>query len=190
MDTTPNFPITHNSLTRNDILPSYNIKRVNREIVKFWNIDQPYVDPLVQFNNKVRYITFMDNIVYFMLIKKKSNIINQNDDGNIVVSIEMQGSNYPFSPPKKILINGKNYFEYLRPNSDTYDILQHLIGKKCLCCSTLMCKNNWGPYKNLKDLLQEIIDNFELKQRIIEYIHARKIRSKFLIDDIPIFDYI
>ena len=54
MDTTPNLPITHNSLTRNDILPSYNIKRVNREIVKFWNIDQPYVDPLVQFNNKVR----------------------------------------------------------------------------------------------------------------------------------------
>ena len=190
MSTTHNLPISYNPLTRHTTCSRYNKKRINNEIRKFWLIDEPYVDPLVTFNNKVRYVTFMDNVVYFMLIKKKSNIINQNDDGNIIVSIEMQGSNYPFSPPKKILINGKNYFEYLRPYDDSYKILEHFIGTNCLCCSTLMCKNNWGPQKTLKDLLQEIIDNFNLKQRVIEYIHARKIRSKFLVDDIPIFDYI
>lgn len=168
----------------------YSRKRIDKELVKFWLIDEPYVDPLVEFNNKVRYVTFIDNVVYFMLIKERSNIINQTDKGNIIVAFEMQNSNYPFGPPKKVLINGKNYFEYLRPNEPTYHILEYFIGQKCLCCCTLMCKNNWGPQKNLKNILQEILKTFDTKQRIVEYLHAKKIKDKYLIDDIPIFDFI
>tara|TARA_B100000513_G_scaffold183486_1_gene103573 strand:+ start:633 stop:1166 length:534 start_codon:yes stop_codon:yes gene_type:complete len=168
----------------------YNKKRIRKELNKFWLIDEPYVDPLVSFNNKVRHVTFIDNTIYFMLIKEKSNIINQTDNGNIIVTVEMQNSNYPFSPPQKVLINGKNYLEYLRPNGPTYHILEYFIGQKCLCCSTLMCKHNWGPQKNLKDILEEILKTFNLKQRIVEYLHAKKIKDKYLIDDIPIFEYI
>ena len=53
-----------------------------------------------------------------------------------------------------------------------------------------MCKNNWGPQKNLKNILQEILKTFDTKQRIVEYLHAKKIKDKYLIDDIPIFDFI
>lgn len=170
--------------------PNYSTVRIKKELKEYWYLDDPTIDPLVEFNNKIRFIDMIEHTVYFMLIKNKNNIINQTEKGNIIITFEMKDSNYPFGCPKKTLINGNNYFEYLRPNSNTYDILQHFIGTKCLCCSTLMCKNNWGPQKKLKDILQEIINNLNLKQRVIEYIHARKIRSKFLIDDIPIFEYI
>ena len=168
----------------------YSRKRIDKEIQTYWMIDTPYVDPLVEFNNKIRYIDIIDHVVYFMIIKERNNIINQIDDGNIVIAFEMQNSNYPFGPPKKVLINGKNYFEYLRPNGSTYDILEYFIGQKCLCCSTLMCRNNWGPQKNLKNILQEILKTFNTKQRVIEYLHVKKIKDKYLIDDIPIFDFI
>ena len=168
----------------------YSRKRIDKEIQTYWMIDTPFVDPLVEFNNKIRHIDIIDHVVYFMIIKERNNIINQIDEGNIIVAFEMQNSNYPFGPPKKVLINGKNYFEYLRPTESTYNILEYFIGQKCLCCSTLMCRNNWGPQKNFKNILHEILKMFNTKQRIVEYLHAKKIKYKYLIDDIPIFDFI
>ena len=105
----------------------YSIRRINNEIKKFWLIDEDYIDPLVEFNNRIRHIGIIDDVIYFMLIKNRNNIINQIDDGNIVVAFEMKKSNYPFGPPKKTLINGRNYFNYLKYSGPNYKILETLI---------------------------------------------------------------
>ena len=92
-------------------------------------------------------------------------------------------------PVYKTDVNNYNGF-HLAAYNEFYDILEYFIGQKCLCCSTLMCRNNWGPQKNLKNILQEILKTFNTKQRVIEYLHVKKIKDKYLIDDIPIFDFI
>lgn len=170
----------------------YIIKRVKKELEwpKFWSMNDPYVDPIEEFNNKIRFIDFTDNHIYFVWIHDRSTIHDIDISENTLITIKMDKSFYPFSPPKQILINGTNYFEYLKLHYNSNRILNKITNKRCFCCSTLMCKNNWNPHKNLKDLLNEIMFTLTVKKRIVEIIHAEKIIDKYLIQDIPIIDYI
>ena len=93
---------------------------------------------------------------------------------------------YPFRPPT-VKINNIDYMDLLKiSESWKFDIL---VNKKCLCCSTLLCRNNWHACANIVTLLIEIIDNLELKLRFNELRHVKKIKLKYLIDDIPLEQY-
>ena len=97
-------------------------------------------------------------------------------------------SEYPFCPPCKILINKINYISLLKCSSSDLKILK--INKNCLCCSSLMCKNNWGPTLNLFNILDEVESTLKIKKGIINYIFCNVIKRKYLIDDIPLFQYL
>ena len=60
---------------------------------------------------------------------------------------------YPFRPPQ-VKIGDNNYLDILcNMRSST---------EKCLCCSSLACKDNWDLQKKIADLANEINENLQL----------------------------
>lgn len=84
---------------------------------------------------------------------------------------------YPFRP-YDVKVGIYNYKSLLILNNFSRKIL----GRECMCCSTLLCGHNWTPQNTLYDLLTEIKNNLELKLRSIEIFHAIKIIDKYFGD--------
>lgn len=53
-------------------------------------------------------------------------------------------------------------------------------GCSCMCCSTLVCKNNWGPTIRLTDVIDEFKKYIQIKCRLVERFHCKKIQNKYL----------
>lgn len=93
---------------------------------------------------------------------------------------------YPFKPPS-ITINGHNYMRLLQI---TEQWKLKYINTRCLCCSSLLCIDNWSPHKNISDILTEVSNNLNLKLKFNEIRHVKKIKYKYLNQDIPIEDFL
>ena len=152
-------------------MTSYSIKRLNKEIEA---LDE----------TKYVFLDSNDNNYYF-LINIKNDYFNE-----IIVSLNFEDSCYPFRPPKKVLVNYYDYFEMLRPNPIIQDVINKLTGIRCLCCSTLLCKNNWNVMKNITDIFKEVESNLILKRRAIEYVLTKKVIDQKFGFYIPILEYI
>ena len=71
---------------------------------------------------------------------------------------------YPFSPPEVIFFlnnntdtSPQNYIQILGLlNFMNFKINLNNSGLECMCCSTLVCKDNWTPKKSLKNVINEI----------------------------------
>lgn len=79
---------------------------------------------------------------------------------------------YPFEPPDKIVINGRNindiYKKIMRLNSD-------IFSNECLCCKSYLCVINWNITCNINDILNEIIKvinykNLHIQKRLLKSI--------------------
>ena len=62
---------------------------------------------------------------------------------------------YPFRPPQ-VKIGDNDYIDILCTSN------MRSATDKCLCCSSLACKDNWHPQKKLSDLANEIDENLQL----------------------------
>ena len=93
-------------------------------------------------------------------IDKNSNVESIEIDYNNLKIIFKFPKNYPFSPPS-ITINSKNYIDTLAKYHKNNASFKVEGNNKCLCCNSLVCKNNWGPVNTLLDLYNEIKKNFE-----------------------------
>ena len=79
---------------------------------------------------------------------------------------------YPFKPPS-ITVNGHNYMRLRKLlNNGNLNILTLLS----LCCSSLLCINNWSPHKNMSDQLQKFAIILTLKIKFNEIRHVKKIK--------------
>ena len=106
--------------------------------------------------------------------------------GGVFITIAID-SNYPFSPPVKVIINGHNYLSLLGINPQALK----LVGLEgCLCCSSLTCGNNWSPSDKIKSIIQEIENNMNIKKKIVTTILTRKICHKYLFEDLNICQYL
>jgi ubiquitin-protein ligase len=102
-------------------------------------------------------------------------------------------NDYPFKPPTGILCNGWNYqlmlknmprridYLYYNPNemyigeNAKFDLFSPIRDNivvirtkpKCLCCSTLLCPDNWSPVAMIHHILKEIDDHNKLKRQIM-----------------------
>ena len=112
-------------------------------------------------------------------------IIFENDKVQIQMDFK---STYPFSPPSKIYINGNDYIFILKCQSP--DLKQLGLKEDCLCCSSITCRNNWCVSYNRCHLLEEIEKNLAIKRGISDLNHCNLIKRKYLIDDIPLIDYL
>tara|TARA_B100000212_G_C27287351_1_gene495731 strand:- start:524 stop:970 length:447 start_codon:yes stop_codon:yes gene_type:complete len=101
--------------------------------------------------------------------------------------------NYPFRVPRKLKVNDKliNYNE-ISNNYKKY--LRKYFGIQCLCCSSILCENNWLICYKFSDISKEhenftnlitCIDNIlilkekfilpqEIFKMIIEYLKPKK----------------
>tara|TARA_B100000161_G_scaffold260000_1_gene226552 strand:- start:221 stop:649 length:429 start_codon:yes stop_codon:yes gene_type:complete len=61
---------------------------------------------------------------------------------------------YPFRPPKELKVNFIPINYYSLGNKE---MLYKYLTKKCLCCSTILCKHNWSVQKNLENVCEEYI---------------------------------
>tara|TARA_B100000927_G_scaffold37878_1_gene27115 strand:- start:275 stop:733 length:459 start_codon:yes stop_codon:yes gene_type:complete len=95
-------------------------------------------------------------------------------------------SDYPWKPPQ-IKVNGHNYIRLLQI---TQPWKHKYINTRCLCCSSIMCISNWSPFKTVSDILTEVCNNLDLKLKFNEIRHVKKIKNKYLNNDIPIEDYL
>ena len=53
-------------------------------------------------------------------------------------------------------------------------------GEKCLCCSTVLCRNNWYPGIKMSSLLEEINTNTTYIYDIVYKMLENKIYDKYL----------
>lgn len=181
-------------------------KEIKENVYFFFKslIDQPNKNAISSINIKVVKTRLMRE--YTELNTKFPNSIihvyNNEELKNVSFSIrieegsKLQGyvfiieNNYPFHPPC-ILYNNKPYSNLLNLQSNRFgDYSQKLYKKKCLCCTSLICKNNWSPAINLGMIIEDINKNRKYKRNIIYAILIDQIKGKYLIDDIDILTYI
>ena len=88
---------------------------------------------------------------------------------------------YPFQPPK-VKLNEDDYINLLKINSyNKSKIIQKLTCKTCLCCNTIICKDNWSPALTFIDIISEIKHNLKIIDKILLQISFDKF--KLLLHD-------
>ena len=124
-------------------------------------------------------------MIYNGVPKNRQTIVFENN----LVKIKLEyTSAYPFKSPTDIKINGHDYILLLKSNHN--HLSQLGLEDRCLCCSTCVCLNNWSVTYDIQYLLDEIDRNLKIKKAIFNLIHCNVIKRKYLIDDIPLMDYL
>ena len=77
---------------------------------------------------------------------------------------------------------------YKRLLHSTWSFAQKLSGVECMCCSTILC--HWHPQLTMKHITEEIKQNFNLKIRMMEIAHCKKIVDKYFGHYIPIEEFL
>jgi len=99
---------------------------------------------------------------------------------NCKISI-IYNNNYPFKPPKKILIDNCDIFyiykKIMTQNKD------RINSEDCICCKSNLCGDNWHPAKKLNDIIKEVNFLVKYKDFYINKILLNKIIHKYSIQD-------
>ena len=144
------------------------------------------------FMNTKRMKTDIERLLSFKNAHVETHIFDNHDciifNNNKINAQFVLNNMHPFRPPINIMVNNFEYLTLLRCNNTYLKMLN--INKECLCCESLICKNNWTVTTNIYNLMDEIFINMNIKSRIVELIHALKIKEKYLIDDIPIHQFV
>ena len=137
-------------------------------------------------------------------INEIDNIDNIDNSRNsyVIITIMLNGDNtlyqlnitkeYPFHAPSIVRINYKDYrFNYLKINSEkTLKELKEFIKFDCLCCSSILCPENWSPAIRLVKIIDEIKQIRYCRMIIIHRLLAKKIIDRYLIHDINLYQWL
>ena len=99
---------------------------------------------------------------------------------------------HPWRPPN-VFFNGKEVITYYGELSNKLSLFkdfEKITKQKCLCCSSILCNNNWTVSKHIIDIKNEFQNIFDLRFRISQRFWAKQIASRFLVPDIPIDDFL
>ena len=116
---------------------------------------------------------------------------------NYAINVLFQfGNGYPFVQPT-IVLQRKDTGETIYYNKTLHfesktmsDILFNQFNIRCLCCKSVTCGEQWSPIRHFDYILNEIQRYFKIKNRIIEKLHALKVKQRYLIDDINIQEWL
>tara|TARA_Y100000591_G_C21670332_1_gene612585 strand:+ start:44 stop:625 length:582 start_codon:yes stop_codon:yes gene_type:complete len=96
---------------------------------------------------------------------------------------------YPFKPPVVKIFDLYDYITLLKINPTQLNAMG-VTNTSCLCCSSILCKNNWSVQKNLGDIFNEIQVNFKIKSRLLDRFFAQKIINTKFGFFIPLIQYL
>ena len=103
---------------------------------------------------------------------------------------------YPFIQPTVVLQlkdTGETIYYKKMLHSESKminDILFNQFKIRCLCCESVTCGEHWSPIRHFDFILNEINEFLQIKSRIIEKLHALKVKQRYLIDDINIQEWL
>ena len=93
------------------------------------------------------------------------------------------GQHYPFHPPQ-VFVNEMNYIRFLHSPSSRISLCLKQNNIHCLCCSTIICDNNWSCSFTIIKILNEMDNTRKMKQRIKYEICLDEIIEKTGIPEI------
>jgi len=110
---------------------------------------------------------------------------------NYLINIELEYS-YPFVPPTVKIDNMYIFDFYKFPGMRMNNIMNdsQLSNIVCFCCTSFLNKRNWSPCRKMNKIIDEIIEIINLKKKIYFKILIDKIKDKYLINDINLFQYL
>ena len=97
---------------------------------------------------------------------------------------------YPFTPPDVYYKNQPYENVYKLTSQRQMNYLKILTNLECLCCTSILCSNNWNITLNFIDIINEINNYKKIKRNIFIKILADKIKYKYLISDINLDCYL
>ena len=149
-------------------------RRLQKELTFKWT------DEYQEKNNTFYHNTNSNTMTFFMFLE------------NIKVPISIyflfNDSTYPFRPPRVFI--GKYKTPYTSLLCCQWNFALKIFGEKCPCCSTIVCRDNWGPSFNLTNITDEIRENLKKKIRVMEIFHCKKIIDKYFGHYIPIEEFL
>jgi hypothetical protein len=99
--------------------------------------------------------------------------------------------NYPFKIPIDLYINDIPYKKYLYiTDIKIKEYLKLYYGLECLCCSSIMCANNWTPVHNISKILNDIDNTIRIYNEIILRIVCDEIKNKYKCYFLNIVEYL
>jgi len=113
-------------------------------------------------------------------------ISNNNNHYKIFIS-----ENYPFVPPKQVIINGtlhNKFFRIISPRLTS--ILKGFCKLECLCCASYLCISNWTPKLGVEDLVIQFEEFKNIKSYIYTKILVDQIKLKNGINDVDILSWL
>tara|TARA_B110000008_G_C16760591_1_gene480471 strand:- start:270 stop:806 length:537 start_codon:yes stop_codon:yes gene_type:complete len=173
-------------------------KRINYEkkniMKKIKKINYSYKNDIINIYN-------FNNNIFEVFVWDKFRFISILLDFNNVKNI------YPFAPPN-VIINGLNYLKYLCEKSRKYQNNQikimdqldindkqffKLFGNSyCRGCKSILCGKNWNPVKNITNIVDEVVENFNYDNKFICLLFIKKVTQKFTNQNIyqKIYEFI
>ena len=154
-------------------------KRVQKEVSVLHSITEgsfQYLKGYDKIRKKITKKDIFENVIELYISDENKIIIQIFFRNKYVVPVVIHfPKEYPFRPPK-INVMDKRYQDIL----SKFQATGLYKGDKCLCCSTLCCKHNWGPQKDMFDLIIEIYENLNMMYGPIDECLYKKILEKHL----------
>jgi len=173
-------------------------KRIQREILYIKeNMPSYSISDEIKNIESIDSINTIDSNVYITIITPNGNKLS------FTLS-----KDYPFKPPKQLKINDtdyiysiknmpqKIYYLYYDPQEVYFQEKLKSIyytKPKCLCCSSLLCSDNWSPVSTIYYILNEINSHNNIKRNIKYKLMLKEIFNYFNLPlDIigPIYEYL
>ncbi len=92
-----------------------------------------------------------------------------------------------------MIFNGQDvisYYSKLTSILSTNIDFKNVTGKRCLCCCSVVCGNNWAVTNRIMDIKNEFQEIYNLRFRIAQRYWSKRIASRYLVEDIPLDDYL
>lgn len=164
----PNFDVLKNSKFAN--------KRICHEILSI----KKCIDYNEKCNRGARFKNIEPMFIEFNIIDEK--IISFSILFKYKYNISFQltfNSQYPFRGPS-CKISNNDYKMLLARISEHYKGTEKKNDSKCLCCSTLLCRDNWNPGSTISSILEEVDTNTTYIYDIVYKMLENKIYDKYL----------
>ena len=151
---------------------------MSRRLIKEAERDEWEAEGIQHFSNEKTIYIPMDDM-------------NSNEGDLLIVKYK---DGYPFRGPtvwykqENLLVFYKKLSEIC--DREIYDDFRKLHGDGCMCCSSLLCGNNWSVHNHITDIKREFEKYCHIKKRSIERFWCRKITERYLIEHLPIFEYL
>lgn len=119
-------------------------------------------------------------------------VVDNQQDGSSLVTFKKKSniycfevsSNYPFESPN-LTINGINHSDFNDIKGGRFlGILKQITNMDCLCCESHLCKSNWSPAIRFENIISQIEQFRNIKQRIFLKLILENIQLKYLNKDI------